>query len=187
LHQAITDVMPERLDFYEEWLDPVGLRNGTVGLAPLSAVTGFLRTEGDNYDAVMARAGMLGADWALAARPPYWRRLGAALPARWRLRFGLREARRIVREVLSTSSASSRFAKGRATMRIDSSVFCDVRDPVARPLCAFYRALIIGVLRAFQVSADATIDSCHAVGGGSCVIAIVAPSRARANRAALAA
>ena len=47
LHQAIADVLPQRLEFYEEWLDPVGLRDGSIGLAPISAVIGFLRTEGE--------------------------------------------------------------------------------------------------------------------------------------------
>ena len=28
LHQAISDVMPSRLEYYEEWLSPDGLRDG---------------------------------------------------------------------------------------------------------------------------------------------------------------
>src|SRR3972149_8036581 len=128
LHQAIADVLPQRLDFYEEWLDPAGLRGGTIGLAPLSAVTGFLRTEGASYDDVVARAGMLAAQWSIASFPPYQRRLAASLPAGMRCRFALRVARRIVRGVLSTSAASTKVRKGRATMRVQSSVFCGVRE-----------------------------------------------------------
>ena len=47
LHQAIADLLPTRLEFYENWLNVNGLREGTIGLAPLSAVLSFLRTEGD--------------------------------------------------------------------------------------------------------------------------------------------
>ena len=36
LHQAIADILPTRLGFYENWLNAEGLREGTIGLAPLS-------------------------------------------------------------------------------------------------------------------------------------------------------
>jgi len=43
LHQAIADLLPTRLSFYENWLNAEGLREGTIGLAPLYAVLSFLR------------------------------------------------------------------------------------------------------------------------------------------------
>ena len=49
LHQAIGDILPTRLAFYENWLNAEGLRDGTIGLAPLYAVLSFLRQEGDAY------------------------------------------------------------------------------------------------------------------------------------------
>ena len=49
LHQAIADLLPTRLEFYENWLNSSGLREGTIGLAAISAVLGFLRTEGEAY------------------------------------------------------------------------------------------------------------------------------------------
>ena len=57
LHQGIADVSPSRLEFYENWLNVSGLREGTIGLAPLFAVLSFLRTEGDAYKFVTAQAG----------------------------------------------------------------------------------------------------------------------------------
>ena len=33
LHQGIADVAPARLEFYENWLSPTGLRDGRMGLA----------------------------------------------------------------------------------------------------------------------------------------------------------
>ena len=47
LHQGIADILPTRLAFYENWLNAEGLREGTIGLAPLFAVLSFLRTEGE--------------------------------------------------------------------------------------------------------------------------------------------
>ena len=49
LHQAIADILPSRLEFYENWLNAHGLREGTIGLGPLSAVLSFLRSEGEAY------------------------------------------------------------------------------------------------------------------------------------------
>lgn len=187
LHQAIADVLPQRLEFYEEWLDPDGLRDGSIGLAPLSAVTGFLRTEGEAYEPVMARAGALAAQWSLAARPPYQRRFGAALPAGLRCRFALRLARRVVREVMSGSSAATKVRRGHATMRVQASVFCAVREPQAAPLCGFYRALVVETLRAFQIAAVARIESCQAISGSSCVMAFDIVSEGQAVEPAIAA
>jgi len=40
LHQAISEVLPDRLEYYEEWLSPDGLRDGSIGLAPASRLGG---------------------------------------------------------------------------------------------------------------------------------------------------
>ena len=56
LHQAIGDLLPNRLEFYENWLNVSGLRQGTIGLAPLFAVLSFLRTEGEAYNLITSRA-----------------------------------------------------------------------------------------------------------------------------------
>ena len=37
LHQGIADVSPMRLEFYENWLSPTGLRDGRMGLAAAAA------------------------------------------------------------------------------------------------------------------------------------------------------
>ena len=57
LHQGISDVLPTRLGFYENWLHAEGLRGGTIGLGPVTAVLSFLRQEGDAYDVITQRAG----------------------------------------------------------------------------------------------------------------------------------
>jgi hypothetical protein len=69
LHQAIADVLPFRLEFYENWLNPNGLREGTIGLAPLSAVLSFLRAEGRAYDEISTKAGEYAAEWTVRGLP----------------------------------------------------------------------------------------------------------------------
>lgn len=187
LHQAIADVLPQRLEFYEEWLDPVGLRDGSIGLAPLSAVIGFLRTEGPDYDAVVERAGQLAAQWSVASRPPYQRRIGTALPVALRWRFALRVARGIAGDILATSSVAMKVRRGRATLRVQSSVFCSAREPQKRPLCGFYRALAVETLRAFHVATTAQIDACRAMSGSTCVISLELAGQGQVDRPAMAA
>jgi hypothetical protein len=41
LHQGIADLLPTRLEFYESWLNPSGLRDGRIGLAPLARCSAF--------------------------------------------------------------------------------------------------------------------------------------------------
>src|ERR1700689_5051921 len=81
LHQAIGDILPARLGFYENWLNAAGLREGTIGLAPLYAVLSFLRQEGDVYQTVTTRAGEYAAEWTVQAMPPVQRAILKAAPA----------------------------------------------------------------------------------------------------------
>jgi hypothetical protein len=176
LHQAIGDVLPQRVDFYEEWLDPDGLRDGRIGLPPITAVLGFLRTEGRAYDEVMSRAGQLAAEWTYASLPAMRRRVIHALPRALRMRAGMNIARRIVRDVLTTSAAKARVRRGGARLDVTLSLFCSVREPQPAPLCAFYRAVVLEALRACEVRAVASIDQCRAVGAGTCVITVLLSS-----------
>ena len=47
LHQAIAESLPLRLEFYENWLKPLGLlkRGQAIGLASFNAALSFLRRE----------------------------------------------------------------------------------------------------------------------------------------------
>jgi bacteriochlorophyll 4-vinyl reductase len=186
LHQAIFDVIPDRLEYYEEWLDPEGLRDGRIGLAPITAVVGFLRTEGSAYDGVMTRAGQLAAEWTLASAPSLQRRLIRRLPRTLRMRAALNVARRIVSDVLTTSAASASVRRGRARLDVTSSLFCSVRERPAAPLCAFYRAVALEALRAYDVPAAASIEQCRALGAASCRISIHGTTESAAPQAAAA-
>jgi hypothetical protein len=172
LHQAIQEALPRRLDFYEHWLHSQGLHDGSIGLAPLTAVLGFLRTEGDGYDDVVRRAGVLAAEWTVASMSPARRRLVGSLPRPLRVRAGMRVASDIVREVSSGSQAKQQIRRGRAYLEVQSSFFCAVRDRQTTPLCGFYAATIEETLRAFGVPASGRPERCRAVDGTTCVISV---------------
>ena len=80
LHQGIADLMPSRLEFYENWLNPKGMRDGRIGLAPLAAVLSFLRQEGEPYTLVTSRAGEYAAQWTFDNLSPIRRSLIRAPP-----------------------------------------------------------------------------------------------------------
>src|SRR5436190_15462612 len=97
LHQGIADILPTRLNFYENWLNAEGLREGTIGLAPLYAVLSFLRQEGSAYELITARAGEYAADWTVQSMPTLTRTLITAAPGWLRGRLLLGQGRRLVR------------------------------------------------------------------------------------------
>jgi len=172
LHQAIADILPTRLEFYEAWLNPAGLRDGRIGLAPLAAVLSFLRQEGQAYWLVTARAGEYAADWMTADVSSFRRRFIRAMPRGIRARLVMRLARHMVRTTYRGSRAIVRWRKGRASVDVRVSLFCEVRDRVERPLCEYYASAIRRLLHLFEIEAGVDTEQCRATGAGQCVMAV---------------
>ena len=174
LHQAIGDVLPNRLEFYENWLNVSGLREGTIGLAPLSAVLSFLRTEGDAYDRVTSRAGEYAADWTVNTISGFERRVILSLPAGLRTRAGLRTARHLVRATYPGSRAIVKVKRGIASIDLRGSLFCEVRETSILPLCGFYASATRRVMQLFALDAAARVSECRAAGGRKgCLLSVV--------------
>src|SRR4051812_47557596 len=179
LHQAIADLLPTRLEFYENWLNSAGLREGTIGLAPLTAVLSFLRTEGEAYNLITARAGEYAAAWTFETVPGIGRRLVPALPAGLRARAALRVARQLVRATYPGSRALMKIRKGVVTIDLRGSLFCEVRETSRQPLCTFYASAIGGILKLFDVTVDARLHECRAAGAArGCQLSLTLPGRA---------
>ncbi len=170
LHQAIADLLPTRLEFYENWLNVSGLREGTIGLAPLTAVLSFLRTEGQAYNLITNRAGEYAAAWTIESVPSLERRVIRALPSGLRARAALLTARRLVRATYPSSRAIMRVKKGSVTVDLRGSLFCEVREASIEPLCGFYATAIARVLQLFDVAADARVNECRASGQRKCCV-----------------
>ena len=173
LHQAIADLMPTRLEFYEAWLNPTGLRNGRIGLAPLAAVLSFLRQEGEAYRLVTTRAGEYAAEWTVGDMSRYRRTLLRAAPKAVRVYLVMRLARAMVRSTYGGSRAIVRWRKGRGAVDIRGSLFCEVRDRVPQPLCEFYAAAIRRLMSLFGLEVDVQPEQCRATGAGQCLIAVL--------------
>lgn len=166
LHEAIAETLPTRLVFYESWLTPEGLRDGTIGLAPLYAVLSFLRQEGAAYNAVSTKAGAYAVDWTVASLPSMRRRWILRLPKAMRRRVLLRRAAAVVRMSYVGNTVSWRIRRGVAHVSVQASVFCEVRERVAQPLCVFYASVFEQMAQQFAVPAAVSISSCRAVSSG---------------------
>ena len=173
LHQAIADLLPTRLEFYEAWLNPAGLREGRIGLAPLAAVLSFLRLEGEAYRLVSARAGEYAAEWTVANLPSFRRSVIRATPIGVRARLVMRLARTMIRNTYSGSSGVVRWRKARGAIDIRGSLFCEVRDPVEQPLCEYYASAIRRVMHMFELDVEVETEQCRATGAEQCLMVVL--------------
>ena len=172
LHQGIADILPTRLGFYENWLNAEGLREGTIGLAPLYAVLSFLRQEGAAYNMITTRAGEYAAEWTIESMPAYRRSFIRAMPLWIRRRMLLRLSKRLVRDSYRSSRAISRLRRGVASVDVRASIFCTVREPVPQPLCGFYAAAFVRMMAMFNVGARAEVVACRGTGEPKCVVKV---------------
>jgi hypothetical protein len=181
LHQGIADLLPMRLEFYEAWLHPSGLRDGRIGLAPLAAVLSFLRLEGAPYHLIAARAGEYTADWTVAAISPFRKRFILAIPPSLRKRVVVSIAQWMVRSTYGDTSVKVRWRQWHGAVDLQSSLFCEVREPVKAPLCEFYAAALRRLMSLFNLDADVVTEECRATGANRCAMSVtVRPVNGRA-------
>ena len=173
LHQGIADLLPTRLEFYEAWLNPAGLRDGRIGLAPLAAVLSFLRQEGEPYQLIAARAGEYTAEWAVADMPGFRRAVIRAAPPAIRVHLVMRVARTMIRSTYQGSRAIVRWRKGQGAVDIRGSIFCEVRDRVEQPLCEYYASAIRRLMYLFNLDVEVGTQQCRATGAGQCLMSVL--------------
>ncbi|MFN7977086.1 MAG: hypothetical protein U0P30_03055 [Vicinamibacterales bacterium] len=171
LHQSIGDVLPQRLEYYEHWLSPMGLKEGRSGLAPLNAVLSFLRQEGQApYDQVMATAGRYSAEWHFqdAGAAPWLR----VLPRPLRRRAALRRSRALLVAAFASHRVKTSVRKATGTVTITGSVFCGVRDRWPWPTCAYLASSVTRLLELQGLSAEVRVASCRAQGEAACTLTV---------------
>jgi len=170
LHQAIADILPTRLSFYENWLNAEGLREGTIGLAPLYAVLSFLRQEGEPYHMIATRAGEYAAEWTVESMTPMHRAVIKMAPGWLRGRLVLRVAGQLVRSSYQGSRAIARVRRNGTNVDLRASVFCTVRERTATPLCDFYPAAYNRLYALFNVPKRVAVIACRGTGEPSCIM-----------------
>lgn len=160
LHQGIADVSPNRLEFYENWLSPSGMRDGRIGLAPLGAVLSFLhREEAPANDQIVARAGRYAADWTFEDVSSMRRWLMRRLPMVLRQRAALGLSKRMILATVRESKIKTRFNGATAAIDIHSALFDQLRDPATIPMRAFYASAVDRLLAHCAVDAEVSVTN----------------------------
>jgi hypothetical protein len=184
LHQGIADVSPNRLEFYENWLSPTGMRDGRIGLAPLGAVLSFLhREEAPTNEQIVERAGRYAADWTFQGLMPLRRWLIPRLPMGMRARAALGLGKRLVLDTVRESKIKVQFNGTAASIDINSALFDQLRDPATIPMRAFYASAIDRLLAHCGVDADVNVSN-DRPGAWNLAITVRGPRPLEANIAA---
>lgn len=160
LHQGIADITPSRLEFYEEWLTPKGMRDGRIGLAPLGAVLSFVHREEPptNHD-IVHRAGRYAAEWTVEDLSGLRRWFIRQLPTPMRARAALGLGRRLVLATVRQSKVTTRISGGEGEIDIHSALFDQLRDPASIPMRTFYAAAIGRLLALCEVDAEVAVQA----------------------------
>lgn len=159
LHQGIADVTPSRLEFYEEWLSPKGMRDGRIGLAPLGAVLSFVhREEAPANEEIVARAGRYAADWTYDDLSGVRRWFIRQLPTPMRARAAIGLGRKLILATVRESKIKTRLKGSEGEIDIHSALFDQLRDPASIPMRAFYASAISRLLAHCAVDAAVAIQ-----------------------------
>jgi Flp pilus assembly protein TadD/predicted hydrocarbon binding protein/TolB-like protein len=170
LHQALSELIPARVPFYEPWLTTDGFRTSRVSLAGIRAAFSFLRREDGAYEPVMRRAGELAATWVWQDLSLVRRAWIRAMPAWMRRRAASRLARHVVTDAWRETKLSISWRRGSGRMSVRASLFCDVRDRAPGPLCHYYAAGLRQLLQHAEVESQVHVEGCQATGGTCCEI-----------------
>jgi hypothetical protein len=160
LHQGIADVSPNRLEFYENWLSPTGMRDGRIGLAPLGAVLSFVhREEAPANEQIVERAGRYAADWTFDELIPLRRWMIRRLPIGMRARAALGLGKRLILATVRESRVKVDFTGSAGTIDINSALFDQLRDPATIPMRAFYASALERLLVHSGVDGEVTVTN----------------------------
>lgn len=169
IHQAIADLLPMRLDFYESYLRPRGWREDAVNLAPVTAVLSFLRHEGPGvYDEAMSRAAAYAADWTIAAQPWRVRAAGRITPVWLRLRQLGRLAKRHFEQGYRGTKVKVTVRGRQLHLEIRGSIFCGNREPADAPHCRYYLAFVEMLLERDGLPVRGELAVCRALRADAC-------------------
>ena len=160
LHQGIADISPSRLDFYENWLSPSGMRDGRIGLAPLGAVLSFVHREvPPANDQIATRAGVCAADWTYQELSRLRRWYIHRLPLGLRACAAMGVGKWLVLATVRQSKVKRQFQGAAGLVEIESALFNQLRDPATVPMRGFYAAAFQRLFAHCAVDAEVCVTS----------------------------
>ena len=182
LHQAIGEVLPARLGFYERWLNPSG-PDVTLGVASFMAMLTFLHQEGEAFELISSRAGHLAAVRSFQELPSLKRAYLRLLPRRARARKAIGLLAQILPSLYPETRVDTTRRRSTVFVGVDGSPFCAVRGSADPPSCSFYSSTITTFLQLLNLGPSVRVSRCRSTGVKSCLL-VVLPDQARSVAAA---
>jgi len=173
LHQAVAEVLPARLTFYERWLTSASADLPDLGIASFLAMLSYLEQEGRGYNAISARAGHYAAIRSFRKLFVLKRAYLRVLPRRLRARKGMKLVVAMLPELYPEIRVEMTRRRGTAFIGIDGSPFCDTRHATPRPTCGFFSSYITTFLELLNLRPAVRVTRCRASGATSCLFIIL--------------
>jgi len=172
LHQAVDEVLPARVEFYERWLKPDATQN--VSAASFAAMLSVLHQEGAASHVIFDFAGQYAAvrsfNGLLALRRAFMR----MLPRRLRARMATRLLIRVLARLHGETRIDMSRRRSTVFINVEGSPFCAAAPPAEPPTCRFYSTFILTFLQLFHLRAAVRVTRCRASGVPSCLFMVLA-------------
>jgi hypothetical protein len=178
LHQAIAEVLPARLGFYERWLTSDSADRRDVAIESFIVMLDYLEQEGRPYNAITARAGHYAAIRSFRKLFVLDRAYLRLLPRRLRARKAIRLVVQMLPALYRDVRVELTRRGGTAFIGIDGSPFCDTRVTNEPPSCGFVSSAITTYLELLNLRPAVRVTRCRASGASSCLV-VVLPDQTR--------
>jgi hypothetical protein len=172
LHQAIGEVLPARLEFYEPWLQPPDHPDEALRIAPFGAMLSALQQEDDSQH-VIARAGQYAAIRSVEQLSALRRAGIRVLPRRIRARKAVGLIVRILPALYADARIDVTRRGGTIFIGIEGSPFCTPIGRPGRPSCHFYSNAVTTFLQLFKLSPAVRVSRCRESGTPSCLLTVL--------------
>ncbi len=172
LHQAIGEVLPARLEFYEQWLQPPDHPDEALGIAPFGTMLSALQHEDDSQH-VIERAGQYAAIRSFEKLSALRRAGTRILPRRIRARKAVGLIVRILPALYADARIDVTRRGGTIFIGIEGSPFCTPIGRAGRPSCHFYSNAVTTFLQLFKLSPAVRVSRCRESGTPSCLLTVL--------------
>ena len=174
LHQAIGEVLPSRLGFYEHWLTP----DAAPGVASFMAMLSNLQQDGEAFDLIARRAGYYAAVRSFQGLSPLKRTGIRMLPRGMRATKAVGLLSRILPPLYPETRVDVTRRRSTVFVGIEGSPFCAARGSAEPALCSFYSGAITRFLELFNLRPSVRVRGCQSMGMRTCLL-MVLPDHAR--------
>ena len=157
LRSVLENTAPERLDVFESWFPP-GDRRPRFHIAPIIGAVSYLGRDTEFYNAIMAKAGRIAADWSYEQLSHVERKFWSSMPQSGRERAVRRLLRTGLRNIQRRGELEARREGSKLLLTLSNSFFCRAVHGNG-PVCLYYASLFSGLLERAGLRWSAVVES----------------------------